>query len=924
MKKLFISFAILAMVAGLFATTGHEVKFSQTKDAEFGLNFELGDYEITEVVKNGVTYSAIKHSSNVTTVKKGFAELPYVNSAVQIANKNVNLEVNGDFEEITLQYPLLPSRGILYRNQDPTTIPYEINENSVVNSFYPENVATISEPYIMRDVRGTNVTFYPFQYNAETLTLRIYSNVNITLSENNDAVINPLNRADAKLTRVMDNLYKTAFINYTTDRFPNEIDEFGSILVLRPANYATAIAPYVAWKREKGYTVYEVEASGNVENTISSQYASHNDILYVQLVGDWADISGPTSGGAPVDPNMGCVEGGDIYPDLIVGRFSASSPTDITTQVNKTITYEKTPDNDNWYSKGLGIGSEQGAGNGDDGEADYAHMDIIKDNRLLPYTYTEVAEAYEYPSISDVSTPVNTGLSVINYCGHGSHDSWSTSGFSNSNVNSLSNGNKLPFIISIACVNGEFHTGGDCFAEAWLKKSNGGAVGMYAATINQSWAPPMKGQDYMMDLLIGGYDYSSNPGEGTTVDVQKTSYGAICFNGSILMALEDTSGGPAMLETWHIFGDASLQVRTDTPAEISLSNDQVWLGLAFNTTITSNGSPVEGALVAISQNDVVFSGVTNSNGEVNIAHDLLAGNAKLVVTAYNTETIYEDIVVMLPSDGPFITLVGTDFTGETAAGETIGMTLSLNNIGNESATNVNVTASATDGYLVFTDDSANYGTIAIDATEVVPNGFAFVISENVEDGYVSTIHVVITAGTETWEYDTSVTLYAPVLEIGNVLVDDDNNQLDAGDTAELLVNIHNNSEGASAYDLVATLSINSEFITINSANDNIGSISPNGMETLSFTVSVSEDAPIGTVANFSVLIPDYLNETFSLTVGLCLEDFESGSFTTYDWVTNWEISSESQEGVYAAVSSNHVDSSTSEMSTTLSVLASDE
>ena len=356
----------LALTLSLVSLTAENVSFTNGK-----LSFETGNYKLSEVTINGETFTTIDYGNQSTLSKKGFAELPYLNASVVLGNKNIELNVTtDDYQEIELAYPMLPSRGIIYRNQDPATIPYEIANESLVDEFYPNTLVENSEPYVLRDVRGSNIYAHPFQYNAKTNVLRIYKSIEVEIVENNTNVINPLPKTRATKTQVMDNLYRTAFINYTTSRFDHELDQFGSILVLRPAEYADAIAPYVQWKREKGYTVYEVEASGNVTSLVEEQYNEHNDILYVQLVGDWDDISGPTSGGAATDPNLGLVVGNDLYPDLIVGRFSAQNAADVTTQVNKTITYEQTPETGDWFSKGLGIGSEQGDGNGDDGNDD--------------------------------------------------------------------------------------------------------------------------------------------------------------------------------------------------------------------------------------------------------------------------------------------------------------------------------------------------------------------------------------------------------------------------------------------------------------------------------------------------------------------------------------------------------------------------
>ncbi|MCP4747246.1 MAG: hypothetical protein GY874_14060, partial [Desulfobacteraceae bacterium] len=238
-----------------------------------------------------------------------------------------------------------------------------------------------------------------------------------------------------------------------------------------------------------------------------------------------------------------------------------------------------------------------------------------------------------------------SGLSLINYCGHGSSNSWGTSGFSSSDVNDLRNGDMLPVIISVACVNGAFHKG-TCFAEAWLRKQDGGAVAALMSTINQPWTPPMRGQDYMNDLLIGGYDYQANPGNGTSTTSGRNIFGSIVLNGLVLMYAE--SSGSQDLETistWTTFGDASLQVRTQAQIQIDISNIVVRSGDSFSTQISDGVEAVSGAMVVLKQNDLIFKGITDDSGHVTIEHELEAGTATLVVSGSNLETIYQEIQV---------------------------------------------------------------------------------------------------------------------------------------------------------------------------------------------------------------------------------------------------------------------------------------
>ena len=649
--KKFIIFVLIFGSTQLLNAKGFEVNFNQPGNSEYELNFNLGDYKVKTITIKGTTYTKIVFEGSAVTTKTAYAELPFIHATVQLPDdKNITAKiVSTDYIEYKLDYPLLPSRGVIYRNQNPDTIPYKIDEGSISDKFYPGEIAQPTEPFILRDIRGTNVYVYPFQYNSEKQILRVYKNVTVKLIENNTTPVNPIISSKKKITREMNSLYRTVFINYDLSKFDHELADFGSILVIRTFYDEIAIAPYIQWKREKGFTVYEeeVDPGNNVTSLVSDQYNLHNDILYVQLVGDWADIQGPEiSWGFPQDPFLGCVVGNDEFPDLIVARFCANYSAQVTTQVNKTITYERDPEiGGTWYATATGIGSTGGPA--DDEPTDWEHIEVIWNYKLEPFTYETYNPIYDPgANVNMVVNAVNAGTGIINYAGHGSEVHWGTSGFGNNYMMCLSNGNKLPFIVSVSCSNGSFHNT-ECLAEAWLHKENGGAVGMYASTTVQPFQIPTTAQDYFNDLLIGGYDYSLYPDQnGISTDVQKTSFGALCLNGSILMALECGGVGFEVMSTWTIFGDASLQVRTASPALLTLSNEVVIMGMDFTTIVTTEGNPVEGAIISLSQDDNYFMGITDEFGSVTISHSLFAGDAKMVVTGFNTETIYEDITVI--------------------------------------------------------------------------------------------------------------------------------------------------------------------------------------------------------------------------------------------------------------------------------------
>jgi hypothetical protein len=864
MKKLI--FLILAFSLAGFNTRagkGYEVTYSRDDNTR-ELSFTLGAVSIDERIVDGRVFSVIRFEGNVYTQQAGFAELPFIHAAVMLEpDRNVDLRIDEyDYTDIQLTHPLLPSRGVIYRNQDPSDIPYVIDPKSLTDTWYPAEMAKHTDPYILRDIRGTNVYVYPFRYNAKQNVLRVYHSVRVSLVPNATRAVNPLLK-QGTVKYEMDAVYASVFINYADYRDDLTIGEMGDILVVVTARDEDAIEPYIQWKREKGFQVSkEVVATGtNVNSVVQNAYDANNDILYVQLVGDWADIKCNTlyGGSPPMDPQIGCVVGSDDYPDICVGRISSENPAHVTTQVNKVINFEKYPDMaSDWYTVATGIGSIEGPG--DDNEMDFEHLDVIYNDKLEPFTYDLYNPIYEPSgSISDVNAAVNGGTSVINYCGHGSPTSWGTTGFNNGNVAGLSNGDKLPWIVSVACNNGDFHTG-TCFAEAWLRKDGGGAVMFLGGSISQPWNPPMRGQDYFADLYIGGYDYSAHPGQnGISTTEGRTTLGAIVFNGLVLMTTE--AGSPSDWETaktWNLFGDPSLQARSDVPAELLLSNNVVMAGIPYTTNITTSGGPVGSAMVTLSQNGEYYTGLTDDMGNITINHSLIPGDALFVVTAFNTETIYETITVV-PSGGPYVVYSSHTVNDESGNGnglldygESVMLSISLTNVGSQDALNVEVILSTADGYVTITDGTENYGTIPAGGTVEVTDGFALTLAGDVPDGHMILFNIEST-GEDTWNSSFTDMAHAPLLAMGAYSIDDSggngNGKLDPGETVTISIDI-NNEGSADAFEVEAVLSSVSMYITIDEPAQVYGDIAAGDTSVQSYEVTADPETPAGHIAEF--------------------------------------------------------------------------
>ena len=460
-------------------------------------------------------------------------------------------------------------------------------------------------------------------------------------------------------------IYQRHFINYeaaSTKYTP--IDEDGDLLIICYDNFISSMTDFVNWKKTRGIntTIVGTTTAGStysaIKTYITNQYNANNNITHVLLVGDVAQIPGYSySGGGSSysglgDNNYGQIVGSDIYNDVIIGRFSASSATRVATQCQRAITYERDlTTSASWLQKGEGISRKEG-GSGHNSEDDYQHMDNIRTD-LLNYGYTTVNQRYANltgydGSSSTISSDLNSGVGIVNYANHGQETAWgaNSSGYiyyANSHVNALTNDNKLPFIFSVACLVGKYDHSSDCFAEAWMNATNSstsqptGAIGTLMSYISQPWIPPMWGQDNCIDIL-------------TEQSNTKRTFGGISING--LMGIFDnysTSSQEAVgtYQAWIVYGDPTLMVRTKTPQAMTVThNGTLPLGNTTYSVTVNNGNGSVATITDASHNILGKATVSNGSATINISGTLTANQElTLCVFGYNKVTYLGTITV---------------------------------------------------------------------------------------------------------------------------------------------------------------------------------------------------------------------------------------------------------------------------------------
>ena len=620
------------------------------------IELTLGGFSLRDVATPSGP-AVIVEAGGLTPIQEaGSPDLPKMTVSLVIpdmAGMSVRI-LSSEFKEFT-NIMLAPSKGVIMRDVDPSTVPYTYGAVYSADGFFPGGLAGTRTPFIIRDVRGQTVIAYPFQYNPVTKTLRVYYSMKVELYKGGVQGQNalPRNITSRRICSDFISVYSREFMNFNAVAY-SPLGEYGNLLVICYPQFMDAMKPYVEWKRSEGYhtEIVDVTTVGSTAAAIRSfiaDYYNTKGLTHVLLVGDSPQIPTNTGGGlgGPSDNAYGYILGNDHYADVFIGRFSAENVAQVETQVLRTLNYEKNPQflNDDWFSTVIGIGSDQGPG--DDGEFDYQHI-RNQQTQLLAYTYTWNPELFDgsqggndangNPNPALVTAAVDSGAGLILYTGHGSNTSWGTTGFSNAKVNQLDNKGKLPFIWSVACVNGNF-VGLTCFAEAWLRATKDGeptgAIAFLGSTINQSWNSPMEGQDEMTNILS----------ESDSLNIKRT-FAGLSINGCFKMIESYGSDGENMADTWTVFGDPTIMVRTAAPEGMPVTNDTIIF--TGDSVLTVNCS-VNGARATLTVADTILATGLISNDMIRLGFPALANPSDtlhLVVTAYN-KLPYESRVLVL-------------------------------------------------------------------------------------------------------------------------------------------------------------------------------------------------------------------------------------------------------------------------------------
>ena len=826
------------------------------------------------------------------------------------------------------------------------------NEVYSINEFYPKEIVQLSKPTQIRGVDVVMLGITPFQYNPVTKELIVYRDLKLEVNfvgGNGQIGVERLCSRwwDPILEDVILNHESLPIIDYS--QRDNTRDGF-EYLIITPDDptflvWADSIKIFRQQQGISTTVMTTAQMGGNTTTAIESYINSIMDPVSgwdpapsaILLIGDYG-----TTGNSIVSPiwNNYCASdniyadvSGNSMPDVILARMTAQNETHLNTMITKFLDYERNPPtNPSFYNEpitALGWQTERwfqicsetvgGYFSTVQGKTPTRINAVYGGNpNVDPWsTATNTAAVLNYfaedglgyipdspatlggwsgGNATMVNNAINSGAFILQHRDHGGTDGWGEPSYNSGSINALTN-TDLTFVFSINCLTGKYNMTGECFAEKFHRYTyngeNSGCLGILAASevsysfVNDTYVWGLYDNmwpDFMPEYVTTPESRDVLPAFGNAAGKYFLQQSSWPYN---------TNNKEVTYNLFHHHGDAFTTVYSEVPQDLTVLHDPVLLGGIDSYTVTAN----DGSFIALTVNDEIIGVADGTGAPTSISIEpQLPGDVVLITVTKQNYYRYTSLVSVIPPSGPYVVfdeMIIDDSAGNNNGlvefSEDILLSIDVENIGTVEATNVEITISTIDEYVTITDDTEVYGTINSGSVVSINNGFAVTVDDNVPDQHNVIFELNATDGSETWTSYFPIMLYAPILEIGEMMIDDsagnNNGAIDPDETVIITIPVLN--EGmADSPEAIATLTCAMTGISIETESLNLGAIGSesqtDAIYNLTADVSIPFETPI--ILSFEVEAGAYdAVEDFPAQVGIHREDFESGGFVQYPW-----------------------------------------
>jgi hypothetical protein len=945
--------------------------------------YHFNNYKVSELD----VYQTIEFENTQLQARTGEPVLPYISVSLLIPQGEIaeSIEIIGSNEtQIQGNYSLYPKQQV--RPVSTSASGEFVKNNLIYNSseIYPQKLNGELITHFLHGYSIALTTFTPVMYIPANGTISYYTEVNVIIHTKKDEraqkALNNLHSNESIIKRVN----KIAQNPEAIGSYPQVNSREGEyqLLIITPAQFEDNFDEMREVYLQQGMisqleTVEDIYSSvtgqddqEKIRNYIIQEYQDH-EVEYVLLAGDIEHVpyrgfycyvnsgTGYEDNGIPSDLYYSALDGNwnddgdnnwgeigedDLLPEVAVARFSFSTTADLENMLNKTITYQTQPVlgelrdpllvGEHMYSDPLSWG------------ADYLDL-LIGFHDDNGYETTGIPEDHNITTMYDrdmgtwsgteLIAEINQGHSFIHHAGHSNYEyamRLNNPDITNANFNMV-NGvdHNYTLVYTHGCNCGGFDVN-DCIGERMINIEN--FLVAFVGNSRYGWfnegqteGPSAHIHREFIDALYADKYHRIGRAhmESKTETAPWLTAPGQHEEGAIRWCFYDC----------NVLGGSALPIWTDEPIVLDATFSPVIAldSIEFLVNILSNGNPVNELQCTILQNGLLIGTSTSSaSGDAIVEFDqgtLNPGDAELYLSGYHRPIEMHQLQVVpaghFVAVSDYSVVSGNDNVIEF--GENTLLSLALEELGNTGDVHgVVIEISSADDYIIINDNIENVGTILSGNIIELIDAFDFEIDNNIPNEHAIEINVEITSDEGNWNEQIELIGYNAILDMLEVeVIDGDNNILDAGDTAEITVEIHNLG-GADLYNLLPSISSSNANVTISNLAvlvDSLNSITSENFVVCS--VEVSEDAIAGDIIDFSFEITAdnefTYSEDFALVIGLMVEDFESGDFTTFEWQQggdeDWVIDNESYVGSYSAKSGEIGNNSTSSLSIELEV-----
>ncbi|KQC07883.1 MAG: hypothetical protein APR54_00620 [Candidatus Cloacimonas sp. SDB] len=728
----------------------------------------------------------------------------------------------------------------------------EIDENGEVveirNSRGTEQVKLL-ESFVMRELYGHSIK----------IDLKVESGRANEVISQISFEVRSLDQVEipGTISMVFDPVYRQMVANYEQSYLRDAELVTPSMLVITPPQIQNTIQPFVDWKNERGIAtqVATLDETGStapqIRNYIQNIYdTSDNPPDYVVLFGDADEgffvvpsfFINSTGEIDVTDHPYVMLQGDDYFPEMLVGRISIDTITELQRIITKILVYEKEPYMEsNWFENSLLVAGNY-ASSPPIPTTPVAVSEWLRD-KMYDHGYNQVHEVY-YPPTNDGTTAINnafnSGVGFVSYRGWGDANGWHKPEYHTGDMGNLNNGYQLPIMTSIVCNTGDFVNSVDpCFGEAMLRAHVGstprGAVAVVAPSDLHT------STKYNNSIFSGFYS--------GVLDEDIFSFGAAVLRGKIELynnfPLERNPGGYVEFyyHVYNILGDPSIQMWTKTPQEITLGEElpqQIGLGTNYLEVFLPG---MDGAVVSAVQGNEMSATISTSGSAVLMLPALEPGDLKITVTKPNYQPRSEIINVV--QNNVDIGITEFSFSSDPIAGTTVNLSVTLTNYGTEISSAVNATLTTDNEYININTASVNYGSIAPAIS--VTDDFNLSFDANCPDGEMIDLNLDL-GGYGNGKIGFFVN--SMLFDVTDVIIDDDG-IASPGETVEIEVTLLN-SGSVDAVDLQAVVVALSDAVAVLDQQIEFGSVPVNGETSGSFTIQVDPSCLVGRTVSFQL------------------------------------------------------------------------